>query len=265
VAINCSALPESILERELFGHAKGAYTGAHEAKEGYFQAAGEGTLFLDEVSGLSPATQAKLLRAIEEKRIYRLGDPKPVDVSARVLAASNRDPKKAVEDGSLREDLYFRLNVVAICLPPLRERKEDIAILASHFLKRFSERYGKPTMSMSPEAMKLLYSYEWPGNVRELENVIEKAVVLAEGESSEIRRIALPTDGESSLDAPGPGGYTEAKKRAMQEFEIKCIRSALERAEGSVTDAAKNMGIGRTALQRLLKKYGIKSRGFKKQ
>ncbi len=263
VAINCNALPESILERELFGHAKGAYTGAHQAKEGYFQAAADGTLFLDEVSGLSPATQAKLLRAIEEKKIYRLGDPKPVNVSARVLAASNVDPLKAVEQGALREDLYFRLNVVSISLPPLRDRKEDIPILVSHFLKRFCERYGKPQMSVSADAMKMLYSNEWQGNVRELENTVEKAVVLAAEGSTEIESVGLPAAGGTPPVIPAGGGYAEAKKLAMQEFEMKSIRTAIENAQGSVTDAAAEMGIGRTALQRLLKKYGIRSRDFK--
>ncbi len=269
VAINCGALPESILERELFGHAKGAYTGADESREGYFQAAHGGTLFLDEVTALGESVQVKLLRAIEEKQVYRLGDPKPVPVDVRILAATNEDPARAVEEGRFRRDLYFRLNVVPVYVPPLRERKEDIPLLVEHLLERIGARYGRESLRLGREAMESLYAYDWPGNVRELENVLERAVVLLAPGASVIERVDLPArEGEvecgSGVEVPFDGrSLQEAKRQVVRDFEVSWIRQALQRTGGNVSEAARLLGLGRTALQRLLRKYGISSKEFK--
>lgn len=182
VAINCGSIPETLLETELFGHEKGAFTGAHTSRIGKFEAADGGTIFLDEVGDMSPAMQVKLLRVLQEKTIERVGGVRPVKVNVRVIAATNRDLRAAIREGSFREDLFYRLNVVPIHLPPLRERPEDIPILAQHFLERFKERYRKNIRAITPQAIRKLRRHLWPGNVRELEYAIERAVILAQGE-----------------------------------------------------------------------------------
>jgi len=182
VAINCGAIPETLLETELFGHEKGAFTGAHTSRIGKFEAADGGTVFLDEVGDMSQAMQVKLLRVLQEKTIERVGSSRPIKVNVRVIAATNRDLRAAIREGSFREDLFYRLSVVPIHLPPLRERPEDIPILAQHFLERFNERYRKRIRGFTPQAIRKLRRHLWPGNVRELEYAIERAVILAQGE-----------------------------------------------------------------------------------
>lgn len=268
IAITCGALPGSIVERELFGHEKGAFTDATSTKPGYFEAADGGTLLLDEITDLSLSTQAKLLRVIEDNQFFRLGSTKPVKVKVRLLSACNKDPQECVRKGVFREDLFYRLGVVSIKLPPLRERRDDIPLLLEHFLKKYSDKYGKGISSIDSEAENLLVSYRWPGNVRELEHAIERAVALSRG--SIIQLSDLP---ESIALSPAKAGlsssfdkevsYSEAKRQLMESFNKDFITYHLEKAKGNVSQAAKEMGIQRTSLQRLMKKYALRAIEFK--
>ena len=191
IAINCAAIPEDLLEAELFGYEKGAFTGAVKSKPGKFELAHKGTLFLDEIGDLSLKLQAKLLRVLQEKQVERLGGNNPIKVEVRIIAATNKDLEKEVKEGRFREDLFFRLNVIPIKLPPLRERKEDIPLLAQFFLKKICQREGIEEKRLSPEALKILTEYSWPGNIRELENFIERLVILTEGEVIEVEDLSL--------------------------------------------------------------------------
>src|SRR5688500_7132074 len=201
IAINCAAIPESLLENEIFGHERGAFTGAMGRRPGCFELAHTGTLFLDEIAEVSPAIQAKLLRVLQERTIRRLGGQKEQAVDVRLIAATNVDPSKAVQQGKLREDLYYRINVIAICVPPLRDRAEDIPLLVENFISEFNERNDKSVKALAPEAMRVLQRYSWPGNIRELRNVIERAVILSPGEFVEADH--LPSD----LSGPAPPSF----------------------------------------------------------
>jgi transcriptional regulator with GAF, ATPase, and Fis domain len=254
VAINCAALTETLLESELFGHERGAFTGAIAQKRGKLELAEGGTVFLDEVGDMTPALQAKLLRALQEREIERVGGTRTLRIDVRVVAATNRDLARAIEAGDFREDLFYRLNVVSIALPPLRDRKEDIPLLAGYFLRRHAEKARKELRGFSAEARECLLRYDWPGNVRELGNAIERAVVLAAGDA------VLPEDLPSSLveaaspAAPGLGRYHEA----VNEAKRAVIRRALEEAGGTFTEAARLLGVHPNYLHRLVTRLDLR-------
>ena len=258
VAVNCGALPESIAERELFGHERGAFTGADRTQPGYFEGANTGTLFLDEFTELPLSIQVKLLRVLEQREIIRVGSTLPIPVDVRILAATNRDPKQCVANGMLREDLYYRLNVVTIPVPALRERSEDIALLVQHFLARDAERSGGERRSIDPAALQALIENPWPGNVRELENVIERTLALCTGPT--ITLADLPPLGvRSRMAAPLAKGlpFGEARRQLTQQFEQEAIILALSESGGNVTHAAEALALSRSVLQRLMKRHGI--------
>jgi two-component system response regulator PilR (NtrC family) len=263
VSVNCGAIPETLMESELFGHVKGAFTGAVQSTEGLFLAADGGTLFLDEITEISQTVQVKLLRAIQEREIRRVGDTRDVKVDVRIIAASNRDLVKAVADGALREDLYYRLNVIPIHLPPLRERTEDIALLVAYFIDRVSKDVGKTVGGITPEALAVLERYHWPGNIRELENVIERAIVLGSGEH--ITADALPPHlaqpaqpGDFPAEIPVSGMDLEALLAAV---ESRYIRLALERAGGLQVRAAELLRLSFRQFRYKVQKHGLKGRG----
>ncbi len=245
VSVNCGAIPETLLESELFGHLKGAFTGAVSTTQGLFAAADGGTLFLDEVTELPHTVQVKLLRAIQERQVRRVGDTRDIKVDVRLVAASNRDLARAVADGILREDLFYRLNVIPIHLPPLRERREDIPLLVAHFVQKLSVQLGKKVTGVTPEAMGLLERYHWPGNVRELENVIERAVVMGSGEMLGLDELPQSLRHPSPLpDMPLELGTDAFNLDAVLEgIEQRYIRLALERTGGVQTRAAELLGL----------------------
>jgi two-component system response regulator AtoC len=262
VAVNCAAIPENLLESELFGHAKGSFTGANRAHRGLFAEADQGSLFLDEIAELPSSLQVKLLRAIQEEEIRPVGETKPQSIDVRVIAATARDLELEISEGRFREDLFYRLNVVRLAVPPLRERREDIPLLVDHFLSRFREDLAKTTRRVSDEALELLVGYRWPGNVRELENMIERAMILTDGDSIEVA--ALPPSIHSTVPAPGiDSGVADADqdfslKRARQIFEAEFIRRALAQTDGNRTHAAKLLEISHRALLYKIKDYGIR-------
>jgi len=241
-------LPESLLESELFGHEKGAFTGAHAQRRGKFEAANIGTLFLDEIGEMSSNIQVHLLRVLEEKEFTRVGGNELIKVDVRVISATNKDMKKAIASGLFREDLYYRLNVVTIDLPPLRERKEDILLLAQHFLKKFAVENQKEISDFSPEAADFLLKYEWPGNVRELENAIERAVILAK--NSCIEAADLPQ--ESLLLA-----HSAPLGRSLKELERERILNVLNETGGNYSEAARILRISRATLYNKIRAYRL--------
>ncbi len=249
IPVNISGIPESLIESALFGHVKGAFTGATENRQGYFQTAHGGTLFLDEVSEIPRAIQVKLLRVLQEREIVRVGETKPRRVKVRVLAATNRNLASLVKAGEFREDLFFRLNVVPITLPPLRERKEDIPVLVNHFAQRFSQEAGREMPVFTDEVMEQLEQHDWPGNVRELENVIQHLIVMVE--KSRIEASDLPSLLRFKLD-----GATE-DLRTLEEVEVAHIRRVLENAGGNKSQAARLLGIDRKTLREKLRKHGV--------
>lgn len=248
IAVSCAALPESLLESELFGHEKGSFTGAYAQKKGKFEFAEGGTLFLDEIGEMSANIQVHLLRVLEEKEFTRVGGNEPIKVDVRVLSATNKDLRKAIEKQEFREDLYYRLNVVNIELPPLRERREDVPLLAQHFLNKFALENRKEISGFSPEAIELLLDYDWPGNVRELENAVERAVILAK--DSLITVDDLP---QESLSL----GYSTASKRSIKEVEKEHILNVLHRTGDNYSEAARILGISRMTLYNKAKEYGF--------
>lgn len=268
VAINCGAIPENLLESELFGHVRGAFTGANRTHRGLFAEADRGTLFLDEIAELPPPLQVKLLRAIQEEEIRPVGDTKSHRIDVRVIAATARLLEDEMQAGRFREDLFYRLNVVRLEVPPLRSRREDIPLLVDHFLARFRRDLGKPVRRISDEALEHLLHHAWPGNVRELENVMERAVILTDGDT--IQASALPTlsSASSAISLPdgsrrsteGPDASTEdfCLKRRRQGFEADLIRRALDQTGGNRTHAAKLLQISHRALLYKLKDYGIR-------
>src|SRR5579883_573912 len=262
IKINCTAIPENLLESELFGYEKGAFTGANTAKPGKFELADRGTIFLDEIGDVPPSIQVKLLRVLQEREFERLGGTKTLKVDVRLVAATNRDLRAALEQGSFREDLYYRLNVVPINIPPLREHKEDIPDLVHLFIERFSAEAGKNVSGITPAAMKKLMEFHWPGNVRELENIIERAVALTSSpqiEESDIRLDLSPSVAPKELPASGapfpPEGMT------LEQFEDEIIREALRRANGNKSQAARLLGLSRNALRYRLSKIGVADEG----
>ena len=244
VILNCAALNESLLESELFGHEKGAFTGADKRREGRFVEADGGTLFLDEIGDISPLMQVRLLRAIQEREVQRVGSNQTLSVDVRLIAATHRDLAEEVSAGRSRQDLYYRLNGVTIDMPPLRQRKEDIPQLARYFLQRYAERNRKAVQGFTPQAMDLLIHYAWPGNIRELENAVERAVVLLTGEYISERELPLAITGTSVADAP----HGEDSIQPLVEVEKEAILVALEKTGGNKTEAARQLGITRKTL-----------------
>ena len=253
IKINSTAIPENLLESELFGFEKGAFTGANVSKPGKFELADKGTLFLDEIGDVPPATQVKLLRVLQEREFERLGGTKTIKVDVRLIAATNRDLREALEQGTFREDLYYRLNVVPIDIAPLRQRKQDIPDLVNLFISRFSGDSGKPVESISPEALQILMSYHWPGNVRELQNIIERACALTRGSVLEPADVHLDERPARAISGSGflPDGMT------LESWEEEMIREALRRANGNKSQAARLLGLSRNALRYRLSKIGI--------
>jgi DNA-binding NtrC family response regulator len=252
VKVNCAALPESLLESELFGHEKGAFTGAVAARKGRFELADGGTIFLDEVGDLPPGVQVKLLRVLQEREFERVGSSRPVAVNVRLLAATHRDLEALVRDGRFRDDLYYRINVVTISLPPLRERREDLPLLIDQFLKASAEKNSRVIEGLSREAREALLRYDYPGNVRELENLIERAVVLSRGQVIGIGDLPLPLH-EPSHEPEQRAGLLAA----VEGLERRMIRDALVRADGVQTRAADLLGISERVLRYKLRKYGL--------
>ncbi|MDP2604733.1 MAG: sigma-54 dependent transcriptional regulator [Deltaproteobacteria bacterium] len=252
VRVNCAALPENLLESELFGHEKGAFTGAIAARKGRFELAEGGTLFLDEIGDLPPHLQAKLLRVLQEREFERVGSSQTVKVNVRILSATHRDLEALMRSGQFREDLYYRLNVVTILLPPLRERRQDLAALMDHFLKLFAAKNGKSIRGFSQEARQSLLRYDYPGNVRELENLIERAVVLSRGDV--IGGGDLPLTLEASEEK---SGHETQLTAAVEGLERRMIKEALARSGGVQTRAAEDLGMTERALRYKLKKYGL--------
>jgi DNA-binding NtrC family response regulator len=256
VKVNCAALPETLLESEMFGHVRGAFTGAMADKPGRFEAAHGGTIFLDEVGDISPAVQAKLLRVLQEREFERVGSNRPVKVDVRVVAATNHDLEAAVQEKRFREDLYFRLNVVPIHLPPLRERREDILPMAEVFLKKYAAENSKAIRGLTREARHALLTYDYPGNVRELENAIERAVILARGDV--IDQEDLPLAFQDAAGGAAPPVPPDSLPARLEALERELIQDALARADGVQTRAAELLGIGERALRYKLRKLGLK-------
>ncbi|MDA8415280.1 MAG: sigma-54 dependent transcriptional regulator [Desulfobacteraceae bacterium] len=271
VAVDCSSLAETLLESELFGHVKGSFTGAVQAKTGLFQVADGGTLFLDEVSNISLSTQAKLLRALQERKITPIGGTQLIPIDIHLVAATNKNLRTMANEGTFREDLFFRLNIIPIELPPLRERCQDIPILIRHFLKKYTAEIGKQIRGVAPDVMSFLENYTYPGNVRELENMIERAVVLAEGDiiSNDDLELWDSTNTPSNpLIERIPMNSEELKEmkryirdHAIESLESLFVRNALERSNWNVTRAAEETGILRPNFQSMMKKLGISARG----
>jgi len=250
VPINCAAIPETLLESEIFGHEKGAFTGAFERRLGCFELAHRGTLFLDEIAEMTPTTQVKLLRVLQERSFRRLGGRQEISVDVRVIAATNQDPAQAVQKGNLREDLFYRLNVFAIELPPLRERREDLGLLVESFLGEFNDRNGKAVRAVGPAAMRVLEQYAWPGNIRELRNVIERATILAPGEFIEVEHLP-PALARPALDTGRPA-VTLSPGMTVDEAETRLIRLTLEHTNNNKTRAAEILGISLKTLHNKL-------------
>ncbi len=270
IRINCAAIPKDLMESELFGYERGAFTGAVTSKPGRFELADEGTLFLDEIADIPPEMQVKLLRALQESEFERVGGIKTLKVNVRLIAATNRDLKREIAEGRFREDLYYRLAVVPISLPPLRERTDDIPALVEHFIAKYNKRLKKQVLSIEPEALELLQSYGWPGNIRELENLMERMVLFADGPTILAESLPAPLR-EAELHRTQPlapvlaggaiSGDTSMKeivRQAAAELERELISKALEETGGNVTQAAKRLKISRKSLQMKMKEFGLR-------
>jgi DNA-binding NtrC family response regulator len=263
VAVNCAAISRELVESELFGHEKGSFTGAEARRVGRFEAAHGGTIFLDEIGDMAPETQAKVLRVLQERSFERVGGSKPLQVDVRVVAATHRDLERDVRDGRFREDLYYRLKVVELELPPLRERGEDLASLAERFLEQLAERHGRPRKRLAPEALAELSRHAWPGNVRELRNAVERAAVLAAGEEIQVEDLALPHGEPAGAGAPPAGGgegvpFGEAKRSAVERFERAYLLRALRENEGNISRTAEAIGMVRQSLQQKIRELGLR-------
>ena len=257
VTLNCAALPEQLLESELFGHERGAFTGAVAQRQGRFERAEGGSIFLDEIGDLAPTLQVKLLRILQERQFERLGGNRTLTVNVRILAATHRDLERAMQDGAFREDLYYRLNVVTIQIPPLRERREDIPLLLEHFLRRFAQKNRREVTGLTAASRDALMRYDYPGNVRELENIVERAVLLCRGRVIDLEDLPVAL-------RPGERGPAEPEPRGLPDLlagiERQAIRVALERHGGIQTQAAGELGISERVLRYKMKKYGLEGR-----
>lgn len=256
IAINCAAIPDTLLESELFGYEKGAFTDARAQKRGLFELADKGTLFLDEVGEIPAMLQVKLLRVLEEQNFRRLGGLKDIQLDVRVIAATNRNLREAVKEGAFRQDLYFRLNVIHIQIPPLRERRSDILPLARHFIEYYNTKFKRQILGLSPEAEKLLLQHDWPGNVRELRNAIERAMILED--TSYISAASLPLSLSSRESAPKPVDYFPDEGLSLQETEKQLLIRALEKTGGNQTQAARLLRITRDTLRYKMKKFNLR-------
>ena len=269
VPVDCAVLSENLLESELFGHVRGSFTGAVTTKPGLFEVADGGTVFLDEVGNISLSIQAKLLRVLQEREFTPVGGTKAKKVDIRLIAATNKDLEKMIKEEVFREDLYYRLNIVPLYLPALKERQEDIPLLAVHFLKKYAEEMGKAIKGFTPEAMERLMRYPWPGNVRELENVIERTVVMIDDEMISVEHLILPGQQEKEIlenQIPMTSGELkeikkQVREKAVEEIERAFILSALERHQWNVTRAAEEVGMLRPNFQALMRKYNLRARG----
>ena len=263
VSLNCAAIPATLLEAELFGYEKGAFTGAVTQKPGKFERADGGTLFLDEIGEIAPEIQVKLLRALQEGEFDRMGGVKTLKVNVRIITTTNRDLEQAMRDGSFRSDLFYRLNVIPIMLPPLRERKDDIPLLVNHFIRKYSDKNHKNIKSISPSALSSLMQYHWPGNVRELENVIERTVVMTF--KDRIEKIEIPISGNNGnflKMSDNDVSFRNSKKKVIESFEIYYLTEAMKHNKGNISAAAKKAGLDYKNFHSKLKKYNIKKRQF---
>jgi DNA-binding NtrC family response regulator len=261
VAVNCAAISAELVESELFGHEKGAFTGADARREGRFEAADGGTIFLDEIGDMAPETQAKVLRVLQERSFERVGGTRPIEVDVRVVAATHRNLEEEVKNSSFREDLYYRLKVVEVELPPLRERNQDIPALAQRFLEQVTERLGREKKLISEAALAHLARHAWPGNIRELQNVIEQASVLASSAEIEVDDLNLGTAAPSAPGVAEPSDlpFSDAKKRAVERFEREFLLRALRDNDGNISRAAESVGMVRQSLQQKIRELGLRS------
>jgi two-component system response regulator AtoC len=262
VVVNCASIPRELLESELFGHEKGAFTGAHVRKIGKFELAKGGTIFLDEIGEMEMSLQAKILRVIQQKEFERVGGNEVIKTDVRIISATNRDLKSAVDNKQFREDLYYRLSSFPIHILPLRERKGDIVILIDHFIKIFNKKIGKEIKNVNKAALKIMYDYDWPGNVRELENTIERCMILSDGDY--IEADVLPANisgtlGTRSLNTNGVLFGEDLPVIPFEKLKEEAIRHALKATEGNIVEAARKLKIGRATLYRLMDKYKIES------
>jgi two-component system nitrogen regulation response regulator NtrX len=263
VEVNCAAIPEELIESELFGHAKGAFTGAHASRKGKFELADGGTLFLDEIGDMSLKTQAKVLRALQEQTVEPVGGPGSVKVDVRVIAATNKDLEKEIEAGTFRDDLYFRLNVIPFRVPPLRERRQDIPLLARHFVETLSAEHGRRPKPLAVEAVEVLGRLPWPGNVRELRNIIERLVIMTPGQQIERRDLpaslleALPAGADGAAVVPGSSAGASTLAAAREEFERQFILQRYRECGGNMSRTAEALGVERSNLYRKMKAYGL--------
>lgn len=267
VTVNCPALPEHVLESELFGYARGAFTGANHDKKGLFLEANGSTILLDEIGDMPMTLQTKLLRVLQEKEIMPLGQTKSIKVDVRVLASTNQNLEAKIRQGRFREDLFYRLNVVTVTMPPLSERPEDIPLLAQHFLEKFREEYGRSRLSFAPDILRYLMKKNWKGNVRELQNVVKRSVLLASGSQIEVADL-----GSVSVNDAAPGNfmaslqhlsYNDAKQEVLERFSAAYLAQSLQQSAGNVTAAAHASGLGRQAFQRLLRRFGLEAESFR--
>jgi DNA-binding NtrC family response regulator len=259
VTVNCAAIPDTLLEAELFGHEKGAFTGAHAARKGRFEVADGGTVFLDEIAEVPPRLQVKLLRVIQEREIERLGSSEVLEVDVRLVTATSQDLEHMVEEGTFREDLYYRVNVVPIFLPPMRERRGDVMLLAHHFLRRFADKYGRDVAGFSAEAAQALQAYDWPGNVRQLENLLERAVLLCD--CREIQVSDLDLGGPRRAPVSSPLEQLLDEQVALEEVERRMLALALARSGGNQAQAARLLGLTRRTMQYRMEKYNLRVGG----
>lgn len=258
VAVPCGAIPETLMEAELFGCERGAFTGAESRKEGYFERAGKGTLLLDELAELTPSTQVKLLRVLQEREFKPLGGKTPIRLEARVLFATHRDLATMVQDGSFRQDLFFRINVIQIGLPPLRERREEIPVLANHFLRCFAKAFQKPVLRLSEGAVEFLLAYDWPGNVRELENAVQRAVILTEGPIVGVEHFSITALDYGRLCGPAAMNGRNFEDR-INYYKFQLVEKAVQESRGNKAEAARRLGITRAYLHRLLHRAELAS------
>jgi DNA-binding NtrC family response regulator len=267
VAVNCAAISRELVESELFGHEKGAFTGADARRAGRFEAADGGTVFLDEIGDMAPETQAKVLRVLQERSLERVGGTQPIEVDVRVVAATHRDLEAEVREGRFREDLYYRLKVVDLDLPPLRERTEDLPALAQRFLEQVAERLGREQKRLSDQALARLIRHPWPGNVRELRNVIEQAAVLAPGEAIEEADLNLSGEmdgGDVQLPHHPDVPFSDAKKRVVEDFERSFLLRALRDNEGNISRTAEAIGMVRQSLQQKIRELELRDEDWRK-
>ena len=263
VVVNSASIPRELLESELFGHERGAFTGAHQKKLGKFELANGGTIFLDEIGDMEMSLQAKILRVIQQKEFERVGGIETIKSDVRIISATNVNLKEAVSKRDFREDLYYRLSSFPILIPPLRERRGDIVILINHFLAEFNKKNEKDIKHITKAALKLMYDYEWPGNVRELENTIERCIILADDDKIDVEVLPpqiIATDGDASIDMNGPLFTEESPIIPFEKLKAEAIKHALRITNGNIVDASKKLNVGRATLYRLMEKYEIKSK-----